>query len=163
MKKWFIMFLCMLLAMILFLSGYHTGQKSIRSGADTIRLNDTVYLNSPAVIKEIPVPVPADVDTPAILRKYYTKMVYNDTIIQTKYIHVHLIDTVYMNGLLGRTASYTFSFPEYNHSISAGVMGGYRSLRLMAAFRHKRFEFMGDYNLINKSFNLGAKYYLFKW
>lgn len=163
MKKGTAIFLCILISVILFMSGYQVGRNSVRVNADTIRLSDTVRLTVPAIVKEIRVPVPADVDTAAILQKYFTKRVYNDTIIQTKFIQVNLTDTVYMNGLLGRTASYTFNFPEYNHSFSAGVMGGYRILRVMAAYRHKRLEFMCDYNLIDRSCNVGAKYYLFRW
>lgn len=163
MKKRYVIFLCILIAALLFGTGFHVGKSSVCPIADTIRLGDTVRLPAPEVIREIPVPVPVDVDTAAILQKYFTKKVYNDTIILTKFIEVHLTDTVYMNGLLGRTASYAFSFPEYNRSFSAGIMGGSRSLRLMAAYRHKRFEFLGDYNLIDKSYSVGAKYYLFRW
>lgn len=163
MKKGIAIFLCMLISVILFISGYQVGRNSEHVDADTICLSDTVRLPVPAIVKEVLVPVPADVDTAAILQKYFTKKIYNDTIIQTKYITVNLTDTVYMNGLLDRTASYTFSFPEYNHSFSAGVMGGYHNLRIMAAYRYKRFEFIGDYNLIDRSYNVGAKYYLFKW
>ena len=150
MRKGCAIILFVLVAAILFGAGFHVGRGAVHMVAYTVHVNDTIRLS-------------ADVDTAAILQQYFTKKVYNDPIIKTEYIEVHLTDTVYMNGLLGRTVSYSFRFPEYKHSFSAGVMGGYRSLKLMAAYRHKRIEFIGDYDLIDKSCNVGAKYYLFRW
>lgn len=155
--------LFVLVAAILFGAGFHVGRGAVHMVAYTVHVNDTIRLSAPEVIREIEVPVPVDVDTAAILQQYFTKKVYDDPIIKTEYIEVHLTDTVYMNGLLGRTVSYSFRFPEYKHSFSAGMMGGYRSLKLMAAYRYKRIEFIGDYDLIDKSCNVGAKYYLFRW
>jgi hypothetical protein len=108
--------LFVLMAAILFGAGFHVGRGAVHMVAYTVHVNDTIRLSAPAVIKEIEVPVPVDVDTAAILQQYFTKKVYNDPIIKTEYVEVHLTDTVYMNGLLGRTVSYSFRFPEYKHS-----------------------------------------------
>lgn len=86
MKRRYVIFLCILIAALLFGTGFHVGKRSVCPIADTIRLGDTVRLPAPEVIREIPVPVPVDVDTAAILQKYFTKKVYNDTIILTKFI-----------------------------------------------------------------------------
>ena len=164
MKKTFAIIVSLLASVILFISGYQVGRHSIRlTVADTIRMRDTIKLPSPAVIKEIPVPVPVTVDTAAILASYYTQRIYSDNVINTPYIKVSIVDTVFQNRLLGRTASYQFSFPERNHAISLGMTAGYRHISLMGGYRYKRLEILGGYDFYNKAPLIGAKYDLWRW
>lgn len=54
-------------------SGFSCRQRAVHMVAYTVHVNDTIRLSAPAVIKEIEVPVPVDVDTAAILQQYFTK------------------------------------------------------------------------------------------
>lgn len=164
MKKILLVIWFFLLVVLLFWGGYQMGRNSVLpSKADTVRLRDTIELSSPAVIKEIPVPVPAKVDTAAILSSYYTLRMYNDNVINTPYLKVSIVDTVFQNRLLGRTASYQFSFPQRNHAVTLGLMSGYRHISLMGGYRYKRWEIQGGYDFYNKAPMVGVKYDLLRW
>lgn len=132
-------------------------------GTEIVHVTDTLFLPSPVQVDSIIVPVPAEIDTAAILNQYFTKHIYRDTLIQTKFVKVHITDTVYMNRLLGRVVDYNLSFPVYNQALSLGTVGGYKNLSLLAGYRHKRWEFLGGYDFYNKSLMVGAKYTLFRW
>lgn len=164
MKKTLTVILALLAVVLLFIAGYHIGRRSMKPAkADTIRLRDTIKLPSPAVIKEISVPVPVQVDTAAILASYYTQRIYSDNVINTPYVKVSIVDTVFQNRLLGRTASYQFSFPQRNHAVTLGLTSGYRHISLMGGYRYKRWEIQGGYDFYNKAPMLGVKYDLLKW
>lgn len=157
MKNQFAILFFLLLLMVL---QCRQRQNSLPQEPETI--HDTVYLPGPVVTKEIPVPVPAKVDTAAILAQYFTKRVYDDTL-QTKFVTMHLTDTVYQNTLLGRTASYTFTLPQRNHSLTAGVIAGANTFALMGGYRYKRWLFSGGYDFANKESVFGASYTFSAW
>lgn len=157
MKNQFAILFFLLLLMVL---QCRQRQNSLPQEPETI--HDTVYLPGPVVTKEIPVPVPAKVDTAAILAQYFTKRVYDDTL-QTKFVTMHLTDTVYQNTLLGRTASYTFTLPQRNHSLTVGVIAGANTFALMGGYRYKRWLFSGGYDFANKASVFGASYTFSAW
>lgn len=157
MKNQFAILFFLLLLMVL---QCRQRQNSLPQEPETI--HDTVYLPGPVVTKEIPVPVPAKVDTAAILAQYFTKRVYDDTL-QTKFVTMHLTDTVYQNTLLGRTASYTFTLPQRHHSLTAGVIAGANTFALMGGYRYKRWLFSGGYDFANKASVFGVSYTFSAW
>lgn len=159
MKNLFAILFFILLLMVL---QCYQRQNSLPQFPEPEMIHDTVYLPGPVVTKEIPVPVPAKVDTAAILAKYFTKRVYDDTL-QTKFVTMHLTDTVYQNTLLGRTASYTFTLPQRHHSLTAGLLAGANTFALMGGYRYKRWLFSGGYDFANKAPMLSASYTLFTW
>lgn len=164
MKNTLILMWLLLIAIFLLLGSYQIGRNSVKPvKADTIRLRDTVEQPSPPVIKEIPVPVPVSVDTAAILASYYTQRIYSDNVINTPYIKVSIVDTVFQNRLLGRTASYQFSFPQRNHAVTLGLTSGYRHISLMGGYRYKRWEMQGGYDFYNKAPMVCVKYDLLRW
>lgn len=164
MKKTLTIVALLLIVVSLFVAGYQIGRCSVKPAkADTIRLRDTLKLPSPPVIKEIPVPVPVSVDTAAILASYYTQRIYSDKVINTPYLKVSIVDTVFQNRLLGRTASYQFSFPQRNHAVTLGLASGYRHISLMGGYRYKRWEIQGGYDFYNKAPMVGVKYDLLRW
>lgn len=91
---------------------------------DTIRITNVIY-DSVVVSKAVPVPypkyiydtipVPADVDTAAILRDYYNVRVYNRTLVDDKDLWVELIDTVHQNKLLAGVYNYKIRKPLTIH------------------------------------------------
>lgn len=153
-----------LAAVFLFGWGYRQGRKSVKlPQPDTVRLADTCWLESPVIEKEIPVPVPADVDTAAILKAYFTKRVYHDEVVSTPQITVTIVDTVYRNVLLGRTAMYDVKIPVHDRCLALGMTIAPQTFCLLAGYRHKRAEFMGGYDFANKMPVVGVKYDLWKW
>lgn len=164
MKKLPYILLFLLLYALSFWAGFQVGHRSVRQQpADTVRLTDTFRLPAPVVRHEVKVPVPAEVDTAAILAAYYTQRIYVDTVVCTKYVQVSLRDTVYQNRLLGRTAVAQLRIPEQRHSFSAGIMAGHQSLRLMAGYRYRQTEFLAGYDLSDKCPFVGLKHDLWRW
>ncbi|MBQ8223984.1 MAG: hypothetical protein IJZ86_01275 [Bacteroides sp.] len=163
MKK--LLWILLLLAVVaVFLSGYRCGQKSVQpSPPDTLRWTDTCWLAAPVVEKEIPVPVPVDVDTAAILAAHFTKRIYRDELVSTPQLTVTVVDTVYRNLLLGRTAMYDLKVPVRDRSISVGAAMTPRSFSLMAAYRRKRLELLVGYDIVNNTPFVGAKCDLWQW
>lgn len=159
MKNLFAILFFILLLMVL---QCHQRQNSSSQVPEPLTIHDTVYLPSPVVTKEIPVPVPAKVDTAAILAQYFTKRVFDDTL-RTQFVTMHLTDTVYQNTLLGRTASYSFTLPQRHHSLTAGVMAGANTFALMGGYRHKRWTFSGGYDFVNRTPMVGVSYTLVRW
>ena len=95
--------------LVLFLLGFIAGKWwfsdddhiPIHSISDPIVIRDTI-------IGDIPKPdtmyvqVPVDIDTAAIIELYFTKLNYNDTIIDYPELKVSLSDVVYQNSLYDR-------------------------------------------------------------
>lgn len=149
---------------LIFLSGYWLGHRPAAAAkAYTVIRVDTVYKDAPVIIKQIPVPVPINVDTAAILAAYYTQRIYDDTLINVPDIYVSLRDTVYQNRLLGRATVYKVNLPVYRHALSLGMTVGFRNISVMAGYRYKRTEYIGGYDLFNRAAFVGAKYNLFQW
>lgn len=144
--------------------GYQAKDRS-SSGlrTDTIYSVDTLVLQAPAVIKEIPVPMPVDVDTAAILAAYHTQRVYNDPVISTPVLHVEIVDTVYQNLLMGRSVSYQIKQPVFNNALSFGLSVAPHHTFLNVGYRHKRTELMAGYDVFNKAVMMSAKYDFFRW
>lgn len=164
MRTFYAVILSLSVSVIIFMAGYRIGRRAVTPVApDTIYVTDTAWLQPPAVVKEIPVPVPANVDTAAILASYHTKRIYQDDIVNTPYVRVTLTDTVYRNTIVGRSAISSLRIPVYNHGLSLGLTSGYRRLDLMVGYRNKRWEFMGGYDFYNKSPLLGIRYELSRW
>ena len=159
MKNLFVILSFILLLMVL---QYRQRQNSSPQVPEPETIHDTVYLPGPVITKEIPVPVPAKVDTAAILAQYFTKRIYDDTL-QTQFVTMHLTDTVYQNTLLGRTASYSFTLPQRHHSLTARVIAGPHTFALMGGYRHKRWHYSGGYDFTNKAPILSVSYTLKTW
>ena len=124
---------------------------------------DTIYIDRWLPSEVIKVPVPADVDTAAIVQQYYTQNVYNRPVIDNKLLQVNIIDTVYNNVLLGSTATYTMRIPQYRHGVSVGVVAGYNTLSVMGTYRYDRLGVSAGYDFINRGLVFGLQYRLFRW
>ncbi|MEG1861000.1 MAG: hypothetical protein RR206_04845 [Bacteroidaceae bacterium] len=126
-------------------------------------VRDTVRLTDPAVVRTVEMPVPAMVDTAAIVRRYFTQKVYHDTIVSNRTVEVQLTDTVFMNSLMGRTATVRLNLPEDDNDFSVGMFGGDRSFGLTAEYQHRRTSIMGGYDFVRRQAVVGVKYRLFRW
>lgn len=159
--RFFFIFCCLLTALV---GGYHFGKRSVTPApTDTIRLTDTCYLPGPVVEREIPVPVPADVDTAAILAAHFTKRVYKDEVVSTPMVKITVVDTVFQNALLARTTYSNINIPVRSHSLSIGLAVAPRHTFVAVGYRHKRWDFAGGWDFANRAAMVSAKYELFQW
>lgn len=131
---------------------------------DTITIRDSIVIQSPQLTREITMPVPVEVDTSAILARYYTNRIYQDAIVNTPYLQVQLVDTVYQNRIIGRAASYTYRAPVVKpHAITLTAIAGRRNIDMLLGYRYKRWECMAGYDFYNQAPLFGAKYDLWAW
>ena len=136
-----------------------------RLAADTITLTDTCYLQAPTIVREIPVPVPALVDTAAILATHYTKRIYMDTLINQPALRVIVRDTVWQNRLLERTAVATYRPTIFRHtrSVSLGLAVTPHTLGVLAGYRIRGHEWMMGYDIHNRGLFAAYKHDLWQW
>ena len=112
------------------------------------------------------VPVPADVDTAAILNDYYRQRIYNDTLINDQFVTLMLRDTVYNNKLLGRTVHYNLSIPQMKmpkHELMITGDVGYCTQVVMAAYKYKRIQLRAGYDFYNKAPMIGVGLTIARW
>ena len=91
------------------------GYEVIKEKIDThyIKVRDTIYRPGKEIVKvdSIYIEVPADVDTLAILRDFFAKNVYKDTLVLKDSLGtIRLIDTITQNKIIYRTF-----FADINH------------------------------------------------
>ena len=159
--RFFFIFCCLLTALA---GGYHFGKRSVTPApADTIRMTDTCYLPGPTIEKEVPVPVPVDVDTAAILAAHFTKRVYQDEVISTPMVKITVVDTVFQNTLLGRTAYSDINIPVRDKSLSIGLTIAPGHTFVSAGYRFKRWNFVCGWDFVNRAAMVSAKYDIFQW
>ena len=146
-------------------AGYREGIRHTPLAPEIIHKTDTFTLPSPVSVKEVPVEVPADVDTAAILADYYTQRMYNDTIIQTEMLSVTLHDTVYNNMLLGRKVYYTLDIPiiDRTNEISLSADIGKRMQLISVGYQHKNITYKLGYDFYNRTPTVGVAFTLKKW
>ena len=94
----------------------------LKSSRDTIYITETFYYKGdPIPGKEIYVPIPTDIDTPAIIRSYFTKRPYSEIVNivngEKNFGTVTVTDTVFKNRLYGRKYDFDLIIPEYQTTI----------------------------------------------
>ena len=136
-----------------------------RPTADTITLTDTCYLQAPPILREIPVPVPAEVDTAAILAAHYTKRIYTDTLINQPALRIVVRDTLWQNRLLDRTAITTYrpNLLHHTRSLSLGLAVTPHTLGVLAGYRIRGHEWMMGYDIHNRGLFAAYKHDLWQW
>lgn len=164
MNQFFRFFFAVCLLLAAFAGGLHLGKRPVLPApADTVRLSDTCWLPSPVIEKEIQVPVPVDVDTAAILAAHFTRRVYQDEVVNTPMVKVTVVDTVYQNTLLGRTAYSDIKIPIHDKSLSIGLTMAPGHTFVSAGYRFKRWNLAGGWDFANNAVMVSAKYDIFQW
>lgn len=158
------------LAMVVFCTGWTCGSKYSKQHAnteyriDTIRVKpDTVIVSSPVLTKEIPCSTPSEVDTSAILAKFYTKRAFADTLQLQNFGSVTLVDTVIMNGIDSRHYNYSLAFPSHQKvlnkwSYGIGAFVHREGSGAYGTVRYRHLQVMGGYDFISKSTLFGVQY-----
>lgn len=129
----------------------------------TVLVRDTVTLPPATVVKTVVKAVPVDVDTAAILAAYYRETIYHDTIIEDRYVHAEITDTVSEGALLGRTVTYTVRAPRHRASVSAGVVVSPGMAAPVVEGTYGRWSVVAGYDVMNRGALLGATYTIGTW
>ncbi len=133
---------------------------------DTLRLHDTVWQDLPQLTREVYVPVPAEVDSAAVVRDYYAERVYCDTVQVKDVTTVIVHDTVHQNTLTGRSFDFDIRIPKvlplYN-AVSLGLTTGLGTTAIQAGYRYRNWQFEAGYDVRSHRPLFAVKYELFHW
>lgn len=135
-------------------------------------VHDTLYIAEPTLSETILVPVPAYVDTAAILSDYFSTRIYDDTVRLTDFIDVRLTDSVSSNKLLSHKIE-LLSYPEFvctkppdaisARCIALGAQVGKNHWQINAQLHIKRHIITAGYDIMNNSPVVGYGYKLKQW
>lgn len=156
----------LLMLCVIFITNCHQKRKDAKCTSDTIMVIDTVHIESPVKIRRIPVSVPALVDTQAILKDYFAKNIYQDTLIRTEVLSVVIRDTVEKNGLSGREVYYTLRQPvlhEKHNGLSLSSMFAFKSIPVTLNYEREAWRFSAGYDVVNNVPVIGVGYRFARW
>ncbi len=145
-----------------------TGSEPDEKGyyVDTVEIRDTVTLPAPVRVERIRVPVPADVDTLGVLRDYFAKNVYQDTVVKTPVLSVVIRDTVQQNGISGREVYYSLKqsvFREKSNGLSLSSTFACKSIPVTLNYERDAWRVSAGYDVVNKMPVFGVGYRFVRW
>jgi hypothetical protein len=132
---------------------------------DTIRTVGFVPLPVPYPVKVVEPSLPELIDTSAVIYSYYTKRIYNDTLINNDRLIVSVIDTVSENSLLGRSVFYNYWYPEVTKTRTPSsrlFVGADSRGTVNVIFEKGKFLFTGGYDIANKTPVAGVGFKIFE-
>jgi hypothetical protein len=127
-----------------------------------------IKINVPQPVVTVQQPVPADVDTDAILAQYFQVHYYNDTIADSN-LTAYIGDSIGYNRLLHRSFNYRITRPIEVHiqqtnprqwGLSLGVQSWFdttASFGLLVGIRNRDWEVIGGRNLTDRKYFIGVK------
>lgn len=132
---------------------------------DTALVSVPIVVNAPA--SSVPQTIPQDVDTAAILKKYFTIHYYRDTIRDSSLV-AYIADSIGFNRLLHRSFSYRINRPTTVNTFQKEkkirlFIGGYSTfdstanVGISAAVQLKGWQVEAGRNLNNKQYLIGIK------
>lgn len=132
------------------------------AACDTVRVVDTVYVDRPVLVERFePVVLPALIDTAAIIREFYTRNVFCDTL-KMEFGTVTVIDTVTENAIGGRIFTYDLAFPTVKPpdrwTFAVGGFGSRDGAGPVGSVRYRHLQLMGGYDFIRKTPIFGVQY-----
>ena len=160
----------LLLLILMFIMGFSLAWTIVKSRSITeVRTEsfirrDTIHHFLSVPFREVRVPVPAAVDTAAILQAFYTERAYRDSIpLQQGFIILH--DTVYQNRLVGRMITSEQWVPprRCKHTLSMGAHLSRELTALTAHYRHNRNSFGIGYDFRHKGILATYQRDIFSW
>jgi len=83
---------------------------------DTVKIPN--YIPTPVSISPIPQPIPVNIDTLAILKDYYAKYFYKDTVKVSKYGNGVINDTISKNKIISRSIMWDLNIPIVKETIT---------------------------------------------
>ncbi len=138
---------------------------------DTLWVHDTLQSPGPVEVKYREKTVPADVDTAAILQKYYTERIMADTLRLKDMATVYIRDTVYMNNIIGRYVDYDLARLDISATaprakkwaLSLGTSIGRQQAAVLAGIRYKRADIAAGYDFRQRAPMVTLKYDILQW
>ncbi len=162
-------------------AAYTLGQCSgVKAPAESRTAPDTPLLFMPTTVDTIYVPLPQDtirvevpnnVDTNAIIKAYFARHVYRDTLrasapgkLGGSAVAV-ISDTVAHNVIAGRSVRLTFTPNRLATTRSVGLLStwGLHNTTLLAEYRYRRWAMYAGYNFSERAPVAGVGYQLISW
>ena len=178
MKKlvFYIIFAVALFASLIGNLRQHAKIKEMRNTPGTYKIvkklvHDTLYVPTPQPSEVIYMPVPADIDTAAILADYHNSYIYVDTVHIGQYIDLSVTDSVACNKLISHTFE-VLSIPEiievppnagFARCLAFGAVAGYNMAIVKADMTVNRHTFSVGYDVRNKMPVAGYSFRIFSW
>lgn len=131
--------------------------------ADTTVEWRTRYVPQPA--ETIRVVEPGEVDTQYVVREYFTKKVYRDTIMQNDTVQLVVRDTVYENALGERDVSLKVNTEVFRKRHAIGLTGaiGRHQADLMGTYRKDRWTVAAGWDFQDGGPVIGLGYTVKEW
>lgn len=131
--------------------------------ADTVTEWRTRYVPQPA--ETIRVVEPGEVDTQYVVREYFTKKVYRDTILQNDTVQLVVRDTVFENALGEREVSLKVNTELFRKHNALGLMGaiGRHQADLMGTYRRDRWTVAAGWDFEASGPVIGLGYTIKEW
>lgn len=130
---------------------------------DTVLQWKTRYVPVPA--ETIRVMEPGEVDTAYVIREYFTKKVYRDTIMQNDTVQLVVRDTVFENALGPREISLKVNTELFRRRHAIGLMGaiGRHQTDLMGTYRHNQWTVAAGWDFAQGGPLIGVGYTVKEW
>ncbi|MBQ9363983.1 MAG: hypothetical protein IJT97_11310 [Bacteroidaceae bacterium] len=175
-KYVFRVLMSLLLMALAFACGWEFGANHGLPGVervDTVRVQGVVYVPGPELVKTVHDTVPALVDTMEVVRAYYARNVYRDTVRIKEYGVLTLTDTVWMNVLTGRRVDWELDVPRLVYTLpqsggardvrgswgcALGGFGWIGGMGVMGSVRYRHLQLLGGYDFVNTSPLFGVQY-----
>ena len=123
------------------------------------------YVPSPA--DTVYCQLPNKIDTVTVLREFYSKVTYRDTIFNNDTLKLIVRDTITMNGIASRDVDYTIRIPETKiprYGIGASfIYGSRQELLLMGEYDYRKMKVYGGYDFGSKTPMIGIGVKLLEW
>ena len=134
--------------------------QNVKEISSTIR-----YVPTPS--DTVTVELPPRIDTVTVLKEYYSKVAYRDTIFNNDTLKLVVHDTITHNGIASREVDYTIKIPETKipkYGIGAQfVYGSRQELLLLGEYQYNRLKVLGGYDFGSKAPLIGVGVKILEW
>lgn len=163
---WLFGVIVIVVAVVSWCAGYQLGSRQTKIKHSFIPIIGKVHRDTLKVPIVIRTTIPVDVDTAGIIRDYYNRLVYDDTLQLPNNIgYVSTRDTIFNNRIAGRTYDYNITIPKikYNNELMISGDIGYNLRLLSIGYRRNNWTYKIGYDCLNNGLVLGINYRIYQW
>jgi len=163
---WLFGVIVIVVAVVSWCAGYQLGSRQTKIKHSFIPIVGKVHRDTIKVQSVIRTTIPVNVDTAGIIRDYYSRLVYDDTLKLPDNIgYVSTRDTIFNNRISGRTYDYNIIIPKINYNNELIISGdlGYNLRLLSIGYRRNKWTYKIGYDYFNKGIVFGLNYRVYQW
>lgn len=157
---------CIIAIYISYRIGRQTTPSQIITQTDTIYIkhDSIIYSRCPLLVWGGPATRPDKIDTVYVVDDYYTRKIYNDSVVFDSLLNISICDTIEYNQITGRSISYKLSYPIVTNTITTIKEPKPLSIYLMTdnhlntsvLINYKRIAVSAGYSITDRSPILGV-------